>query len=167
MRVIHISKNLILFVALSIVLILVVWQSISSNIPSITSPWPIWLMLLMWLFYPKYFVILLPVLLMWIWHKGLPQNKAMIPKRSWLLFYCLIVLSLLYFVLNIYSGIEHQGKYYVITILVINVVVVSINVQIGLKARKMPGYRLNVIFDWILFAWSASYAFPYFGQMPY
>jgi hypothetical protein len=75
------------------------------------------------------------------------------------------LLSPLWFVGGWRDGAIVQGLHYNFSVLGINVVWLAILWLILARSWKaQPSFRFNLLFHWLLFAWLAWYAFPFFGE---
>jgi hypothetical protein len=105
------------------------------------------------------------MVLFFVWNPGLFYGDKNIPKRSYVLLIVTTVLSLLWFVAGWKDGIAVQGARYNYSVSAINVVwIIGLWVMVGRNWKVESSFKSNVLIHWLLFAWLAWYAFPFFGE---
>ena len=140
-----------------------------SGWPTLLTPLPI-LTVLPYLFLSYLhcgeLAICLPSLLFLAWNPQLLRGQAPLPKRSYVLFGVLIVLSALFFWGSWQWGIQYQGRRFTIGVALINLCWIAGLGAGFLVCRKLGASFLgSLILHWLLFAWVAWYAFPWLGEM--
>jgi hypothetical protein len=118
---------------------------------------------------PMFFIgplaMLVPMVFFFIWNPGLFNGDARIPKRSYVLLVVATLLSPLWFVVCWKDGAIVQGLGYNFSLVGINAVWIAILWFIVARSWKaVPSFRVNLLFHWLLFAWLAWCAFPFFGE---
>ena len=114
-----------------------------------------------------YFAVIVPVLLFFVWHRGLFRGEAMIPRRSYFLLAGVIMLDILYFAAGWKLGLEYQGGEYTRVVLVVNVAWAAFLSLAFTRAWKGgSSFKTSQFLHWMMFAWLAWYAFPYLGELP-
>jgi hypothetical protein len=129
-------------------------------------------------FYPAPMFVLLPSLLIGpaavfvpmiafcLWNRGIFNGAAKIPRRSYILLALLTVLSVPWFLNGWRDGIDLHGPHYYYFLSVINIHWLAIIWSLAVRSWKTePSFRFNLLFHWLLFAWLAWYAFPFFGEV--
>lgn len=112
------------------------------------------------------FAVAVPMVLFFVWNPGLFNGDSKIPKRSYILLLIATVLSALWFVGGWRDGIIVQGPRYNYSVCAINIVWITILWLMFIRNRKAePSFKANLLVHWILFAWLAWYAFPFFGEI--
>jgi hypothetical protein len=105
-----------------------------------------------------------PTLLFCAWHPGLFRGEPRVPTRSYALFIVAAIGSIICFVESWKWGLEYQGPRFMNVVYIVNIACVAF---IGLAfARSWKGastFQYSLFLHWILFAWLAWYALPYWG----
>jgi hypothetical protein len=108
-----------------------------------------------------------PVLLFFVWHRGLFRGEARIPLRSYALLAIVTVLSMVYFIAGWKLGLEYQGAEHTRFMCIVNVAWAAVLMfAFGRAWKKGCSFRTSLFLHWMLFAWLAWYAFPYLGELP-
>jgi hypothetical protein len=111
--------------------------------------------------------VLVPVLLFFVWHPGLFRGEARIPPRSYVLLAIVTVLSTVYFIASWKLGLQYQGAEYTRVVCIVNVAWAAVLVfAFGRTWKNGSSFKTSLFLHWMLFAWLASYAFPYLGELP-
>ena len=111
--------------------------------------------------------VAVPVVLFLVWNPGLFQGDAAVPKRSYVLLIILTLLNVLWFVVGWKDGLAMQGEKYNYSVCGANIVWIAALWMLFARCRKTePSFKSNLLFHWMLFAWLAWYAFPFFGELP-
>jgi hypothetical protein len=111
--------------------------------------------------------IFVPSLFLFAWHPALFKGSAKFPKRTYVLFFLLVALSVAWFAFSWKWGIQFQGHKYTVTVSAINVTwAAGLGAALWRSSRTSPSFHSNLIIHWFLFAWLASCAFPYLGELP-
>jgi hypothetical protein len=114
-----------------------------------------------------YFAVIVPVLLFFVWNRGLFRGEAMIPRRSYFLLAGVIVLDILYFVSGWKFGLEYEGAEYTRVVCVVNFAWATFLSLAFTRAWKGgSSFTTSLFLHWMMFAWLAWYAFPYLGELP-
>ena len=142
---------------------------LNENGPTILSPLPaltvfpaftLGIFLHLW-----YAAAAVPVLLFFFWLPGLFFGDGKIPKRTYALLAIATVLSVFWFTRAWQWGLDHNGAEYTITLLVVNITVVSfLAVAFFRNWKKAPSFPTSLVLHWLLFAWLAWCAFPWLGE---
>jgi hypothetical protein len=110
--------------------------------------------------------VAVPLVLFFVWNPGLFYGDTKIPKRSYVLLLATTVLSALWFAVCWKDGIIVQGPRYNYSVSAINVVWISVLwVIFGRNRKAESSFKVNLLVHWLLFAWLAWYAFPFFGEI--
>ncbi len=108
-----------------------------------------------------------PMLLFFVWNPGLFNGDAKVPKRSYLLLLIMTFFDILWFVVGWKDGLGFQGTRYCYGVLALNTVCVgSLWLMFAWHRKKDPSFKMNLLQHWMLFAWLAWFAFPFFGELP-
>jgi hypothetical protein len=111
--------------------------------------------------------VAVPMVLFFVWNPELFQGDAAVPRRSYVLLIAATLLSALWFVVGWKDGLAMQGPKYNYSVCAVNVVwIASLWLLFARSRRATPSFKMNLLFHWMLFAWFAWYAFPFFGEMP-
>jgi hypothetical protein len=102
----------------------------------------------------------LPTALFIAWSWPLSRGQDRFPTRSLVLMALLIVLSIVW---HVRGGWRH---YYGAGIAYIWLGLVGLMIAVAGACRLRPRFWLNAAAHWLLFAWLASYAFAWYGEVP-
>jgi hypothetical protein len=142
---------------------------IPSGVPTIFSPFPALtaipvLMLAQW--HLEYVALLIPALLFLSWNPQLFRGEGQIPKRSYVLFVLLVVLTAIDFAVSWKWGLKYQGPPFTAIVCSINIAWLGF---LGLAFRRTfkagTSFRTSLFLHWMLFAWLGWYAFPWLGEL--
>lgn len=140
-----------------------------SGVPTIFCPFPALtvipaLMLSSW--HLEWAAVLLPVLLFLLWNPQLLRADGKIPKRTYVLFALLAVLSALYLAESWKFGLRYQGPQLTAIICSINVAWIGfLSLAFRRCLKSAPSFRTSLFVHWMLFAWLCWYAFPWLGEL--
>jgi hypothetical protein len=135
--------------------------------PTIFCPLPILTVLPLFVRLPPSVAILIPSLLFFVWNSALLRGAPVVPKRSYLLFGALVILSVVYFNLSWGYGLQYQGRRYTQGIALANAIWIALLIVLfALSRTQKPSFVFNLTLHWLFFAWLAWYAFPYLGELP-
>lgn len=115
---------------------------------------------------PAFVAIFVPTILFWVWGMHLFQGASAVPRRSIVLFWTLVVLTVAYFVVSWELGVRYQGYFHLLGVVLLNLFAVYVLWRLLLDAIRGPSFQRNFVFHWSLFAWLAWFAFPILGEMP-
>ena len=139
-----------------------------SGVPTIFCPLPLLTVLpalMLWAVAPV--VVVIPSGLFFAWNPALFRGVPDPPKRSYILFGALVVLSVVYFVSGWGDGVQYEGRTYTRAIAVANAFWIALlTFLFALSRTRKPSFIYNLVLHWLLFAWLAWYAFPYLGELP-
>jgi len=162
------SNRLTLIAGLSLLIPAVVW--LLSGLLSGNGETSLFYPLPGLVFWPAFLLlgpaaVAVPMGLFFVWNPGLFYGDKNIPKRSYVLLIVTTVLSLLWFVAGWKDGIAVQGARYNYSVSAINFVwIIGLWVLFGRNWKAESSFRSNLLVHWLLFAWLAWYAFPFFGE---
>jgi len=108
-------------------------------------------------------VMILPVLFI-AWNPGLLLGAVRVPVRSLALIGAVALTSCAYMVTFWSSGLGFPGLAYLQMIVALNVAIFAVIVVLAVAAIRRPGFRWNLAFHWLLFAWAGSYAFAWLTE---
>lgn len=134
--------------------------------PTVASPGS---MLLLWpalMGIPPFLVVLVLVGLFFSWRPSLFSGQPAIPVRTVTLLVVATVLSAVAFVAGWKFGYEYQGPDYVQLCLVLSILMLAACTALLWIGYRRPSFRTSLALQTVLFAWLASYAFPYLGETP-
>jgi hypothetical protein len=158
------SHLLTLLAGLSLLVPVLFWL-FSGEGPTMFYPFPA-LVFIPALFGLRQTAVAVPVVLFFVWNPELFQGDATVPKRSHVLLIAATLLSVLWFVVGWKDGLAIQGPKYNYSVCAVNVVwIASLWLLFARSRRAEPSFKTNLLFHWMLFAWLAWYAFPFFGEM--
>ena len=102
------------------------------------------------------------------WNPRLFRGSVDVPKRTYVLFAVVTVLSSINFYSNWNDGLQVQGGPYTFTVLTLNIVCIMGLGTIFVRSRnKEPSFANNLLLHWSLFAWLAWFALPFLGAPTY
>jgi hypothetical protein len=137
-----------------------------SRIPTVLSPFPL-LTVLPAFFSAPAMAVIVPSILFSAWNPGLYRGEPKTPKRSYIFFAVLVVLSVIYFIAAWGDGLQFQGRTHTHAVCIVNIVWILVLASLFvLSRRRQSSFLFNLSLHWILFAWLAWYAFPYLGELP-
>jgi hypothetical protein len=139
-----------------------------TGVPTIFCPLPILTVLPALVFSPLApVVVVIPTLLFSAWNPALFRGVPAPPKRSYILFGALVVLSVVYFVDGWGDGVHYEGRIYTRAIAIANGIWIALLTFLFVLSRvRKSSFVFNLTLHWLLFAWLAWYAFPYLGELP-
>ena len=108
----------------------------------------------------------IPVAAFFLWNPGLFRSQTEVPARSYILLAVATLADASWFVAGWKLGLSFQGATYTYSVCAINVAWLTLlwlGFLLGRNAR--PSFRRNLVLHWMLFAWLAWSAFPFFGEM--
>jgi hypothetical protein len=110
--------------------------------------------------------IAVPTAFFFGWNPGLFSGDSRIPRRSYIFLIIASLLSILWFAVCWKDGLAIQGAKYNHSLLLINAAWLVLIWALFERCRGAePSYYSNLLSHWLLFAWLAWYAFPFFGEM--
>jgi len=118
------------------------------------------------LFGLRFVAVAIPAVAFFLWNPGLFRGEATVPKRSYVLIAVATLADAAWFVGGWKDGLRFQGVAYTHAVFAINVVWVTLlwlGFAVSSKARK--SFNRSLLLHWLLFAWLAWSAFPFFGEM--
>jgi hypothetical protein len=114
----------------------------------------------------RWAALAIPTLLFFLWNPRLFCGDTEVPKRSHVLLSLATLSSVLWFIACWKDGLAVQGARYNYSLLAINLVWITVLWIMFARGRKTKqSFLVNLLFHWLLFAWLAWYAFPFFGEM--
>jgi hypothetical protein len=159
------SNHWTLLAGLSLLVPVLFWVVFAQEGPSALYPFPA-LMFIPALFGLRQAAVAVPMVLFFVWSLGLFQGDADVPKRSYVLLLVATLLDALWFVVGWKDGLAMQGPKYNYSVCAVNIVWIAALWMLFVRSRKTePSFKSNLLFHWMLFAWLAWYAFPFFGEM--
>jgi hypothetical protein len=109
--------------------------------------------------------VAIPIALFFLWNPELFKGAARTPKRSYVLMITATLLGIPWFAVGWKDGIAAQGARYNYSVLAVNIAWATVLWVLFTRNRKRePSFTANLLFHWVLFAWLAWYAFPFFGE---
>jgi len=163
-KIVTLIAGVLLIIPASVGLFLSGWPTLLAPLPALTVLPFLFLSYL----HCEYLANCLPSLLFLAWNPQLFRGNATLPKRSYILFGVLVVLSTLYFWGSWQWGIHYQGRYFTIGIILINlcwILAIAAGFFLGRRRSGASSFSVSLILHWLLFAWVAWYAFPWLGEM--
>jgi hypothetical protein len=140
-----------------------------SGVPTVFGPFPALtvipaLMLAQW--HLEYAAVFIPAVLFLVWNPQLFRAEGKIPKRSYVLFVLLAILSAVDFAISWKSGLKYQGPPFTAIVCSINIAWLGF---LGLAFRRTlkasTSFQGSLFLHWMLFAWLGWYAFPWLGEL--
>jgi hypothetical protein len=143
--------------------------SFSSGGPTVFSPFPALTIIPAMLLAQKhleYVAALLPSLLFLLWNSQLLRAEGKIPKRTYVLFALVAILSAVDLAFSWKWGLRYQGLPHTTIVCSINIAWIGF---LGLAFRRClntpPSFRTSLFLHWMLFAWLCWSAFPWLGEL--
>jgi hypothetical protein len=159
------SNHLTLLAGLSLLVPALFWVLFEQFQPSAFYPFPA-LMFIPALFGLRQASVAVPMALFFAWNAGLFHGDAAVPKRSYVLLIVATLLDALWFIAGWKDGLAMQGAKYNYSVCAVNIACIAALSMLFVRGRKTePSFKSNLLFHWLLFAWLAWYAFPFFGEM--
>jgi hypothetical protein len=142
--------------------------SLVAGVPTEICPLPLLTIIPAFIFSGAHQVaVIVPSLLFFVWNRGLLRGEARTPNRSYVLIGVLTILTIIYFVKGWDFGLRYQGLGYTRAVCLVNIVwIIAILMVCARSWNANSSFKLNLFLHWLLFAWLASYAFPYLGELP-
>jgi hypothetical protein len=140
-----------------------------SGVPTIFSPFPALtvipaLMLAQW--HLEYAAVLPPALAFLLWNPQLLRAEGKIPKRSYVLFALIVVLSAVDLALEWKRGWLYHGPSYTAIVCSINIAWIGfLSLAFRRCLNKASSFQTSLFVHWMLFAWLCWYAFPWLGEL--
>ena len=157
------SDRLTLLAGLSLLVPVLFWL-FSREGPTLLYPFP-GLVLMPALFGLRWAAAAVPMVLFFVWNPGLFKGDAEAPKRSYVLLIVATLVNVLWFVVGWKDGLAVQGARYNYSVCAVNIVwVASLWMMFARSRKTVPSFKTNLLLHWMLFAWLAWYAFPFFGE---
>lgn len=141
------------------------YLTVSTNIPTIYSPFSL-ISALPILIFPFGVIsfLLMPIIYL-IWSFPLIKGQKKIPIRTDVISIILVILSFIYLVMGWRYGIRYQGIQHVISMYIFNIVLWLILLTINIMNKRLPSFTSNLLFHGILFIWLSWIAFPWLGEL--
>jgi hypothetical protein len=156
--------------AITILLAFFAWGTILPGTPQIYAPLNCLIILPLFLMdidqIGSYVAIAIVPVFFWLWCLPVLRGCPTMPRRSFVIFVCAVVLSALWLVFGWGYGIQYQGSGYVAGVTIISVFCWMPLSFLALRAWRCPSAGRNLAFHVALFSWLAWYAFPYLGELP-
>ena len=134
--------------------------------PTVAFPFPALMFVPSFLIHRVAVGVALPVVCFFIWNPGLFRGEHRIPKRSFVLLIFTTGLSLVWFAIGWTDGLAIQGARYTYLVCTINVVwILCLWAAFARNWKRASSFSANLVVHWMLFAWLAWYAFPFFGEL--
>lgn len=137
-----------------------------SGIPSVPPPYPALVVIPM--FFLGLLALFLPSLLFFAWHPTLFKGSNVFPKRTYILFVVLVVLTVPWFIVSWKFGLQYQGARFTYFACGVNAAwIAALTALLWRCWRKNNiSFPSSLLVHWVLFAWLAWWAFPYLGELP-
>lgn len=139
---------------------------LGGGAPSVYSPASIVLVLPVFVGLPPFFVVALFVAAFLLWRPALFSGEARIPIRTFILLTVAAVLSAVVYASGWSYGIKYQGAFNTGVCLSLSVLFLVGCIAAAWRGRNRPSFPTSLALHPMLFAWLASYAFPYLGETP-
>ena len=123
---------------------------------SLWTPSPFFLIVLYVKIGPLIWVI--PTVAFWLWSIHLFRGERYFPIRSFVLMAVAGLAALLWQIQGAWNG------YFSVGWAVISGSLFVCAVLFGVLCKRTPTFTFNALAHWLLFAWLASYAFPWLGE---
>jgi hypothetical protein len=137
--------------------------TLADTVPAF-YPGPVFVLLPSFLIGPA--GMLVPMISFFLWNRALFNGAVKIPRRSHILVAFLTVLSVPWFLSGWRDGIDLHGPHFNYFLSMINIAWLAILWFLIVHSWKAePSFRFNLLFHWLLFAWLAWFAFPFFGDV--
>ena len=139
---------------------------LSRNMPSVTCPLPVPLVLLSFIGLPRLVVVALPSMVFCAWCR-LAFSGQLVPwKRSMIMFVLVLIGSVVAFCYGWRYGVEFQGYAYTLSVALISAGLAVAAAALLRTSRLTSSVAVRVVANLLLFVWAFTYAFPYLGELP-
>ncbi len=101
-----------------------------------------------------------------LWCLPIIRGDGRLPLRSIVLFVGVALLSVLWLTGGYSYGIQYEGAEYTLGIIVVNGIWLAAVTSLLIFARRRLSWVHGLAFHTALFAWLASSAFPWLGELP-
>jgi hypothetical protein len=114
-----------------------------------------------------FLVGMLPVPLLYVvWSLPLLRRPERVSRRTRIAAVGLVILSFPHFVLLWRHALETRGSGpHATALTLVNALAGVVLLALYRRNTKAPSYLSNFLFHWVLFAWLAWFAFPWFGEL--
>lgn len=139
-----------------------------TGTPSLLAPFPT-LTILVAFALPAAFpwlAAVVPSVLFVAWNPALFRGEARVPQRSLALLMLLTVLTIVDFIIEWRDGVVYQGARFTYGVCAANVIWLVVLWIAFVRGFRRSSFFNNLLAHWLLFAWLASFAFPYLGELP-
>jgi len=138
----------------------------SQDGPTILYPWPALVLVPSILFHLRWAAVAVPAVLFLAWNPGLSRGDREIPRRSYISLAVAAALSVVWFLVGWKDGLVIQGAKYTYSVALINIIWMGLLSALSIRSRRTPpSFEISLLLHWLLFAWLAWYAFPFFGEI--
>ncbi|HEX4142183.1 MAG TPA: hypothetical protein VHY91_01425 [Pirellulales bacterium] len=141
--------------------------SCSTGVPTVTSPFPLLMVLPLFSRLPIGIAVLIPVV--WFFVILWPicrSHRGPIPPRATILLGVTTGLSALCLALGWSYGLAYQGLQYTAWVTIINLVLIAALWICWVFLRRETVFGWRIAFGTLLFYWLFWFAFPYLGELP-
>ena len=152
-----------------LVVALVAGQSLGrfgGGVPSIVAPASMLLVYPVFMGLPVAIVIGAFVACFWLWRPSLFAGEPRVPNRTIVLLAVATGASAFMFIMGWDYARKYQDYGYALFCLVASALMLVGCVALVWKGRMHPSFRSSLVAHIAVFAWLASYAFPYMGETP-
>jgi hypothetical protein len=112
-------------------------------------------------------VTVLPSMLFFLWHARLFQGIDRVPKRTYVLWTVVTILSIAWFAIIWREALRFHSFQHLLSVGGINLTwAASVGALLARNWRGPSSFGSNLLLHWALFAWLAWYAFPVLGELP-
>lgn len=130
------------------------------------APGSVLLVIPVFLGVPVPVVLAVFLVLFLIWSGQLFRGRPGLPRRTVILLAITMGLSISYFVASWDYGLRYQGMTYNVVCALVSALFVVSCALVLWRARRHPSFDKSLLLHTLVFAWLASYAFPYLGELP-
>lgn len=110
--------------------------------------------------------VCVPAIGFFLWNPRLLEGTDAIPKRSYVLLAVATVADAVWLAEGWKDGLGFQGATYTYSVCAINFAWIALLwLGFGSSSKARPSFSRNLLLHWMLFAWLAWSAFPFFGEM--
>jgi len=106
------------------------------------------------------------MLVFWGWTLPLLKDRITIPKRTIVLYFALMALSVAWFVVGWSYGVKYEGIAFTLGSALLSAALCVATGVLLQRAWRQASFLGSLVLHWLLFAWMLTFAFPYLGETP-
>ena len=147
----------------TLILLVISYFMLSTNVPEPWNPMPIYLVIIAWVTGYFYMFVMPTIYIIWT---SLVSSHNRFADFVFATVLLVIFLDILYFLSSWQYGFQYQGKQHTIVTSSINFVGFGIALFLAVKAKMTKSKPLTYSANLVMFCILSWQAFPYLGEMP-